>query len=608
MSYIGFDSEFLPAGRKGNPENVHSVQFSDGLNDNYFLESPEELKDWLRNRHRSLTEIFGFNMLCDLGAIKEWLGEKHVQVVKHRGKLVGKIQYSGCKVRVYDTRPLLVNFGLRRLEQVGTVVKVPKLPKPAFLGLRKWETPEEHEAFKNYAIQDAIITARATEWLIDQNGCDPRRHASAGTLAATFFNFPKRHKRAKGNRVAMPPIERTIAQSTYAGRSEMFVTGYNPFAYYNDVKSLYPCSIFATRALTISGVEPCEPDEITISTDLNNPNFGWLVGCFETHNRMWGLPIRAKQITYVNGKVTGMFHSFDVAAARAKTIWIAKAYRPTFDPSRDSAQQKFNQMLLNRVEGRLDSREARFAKAVLNSTYGKLGQSHPESPTTNFPAFTTILAHSHLIMSNLFDQCPTPILGMDTDSIFSATDMSGKYGDLTDGELSLPIIMEVKGKGELAAFRSKSYMMREEGKPITVYGRHCWHYFVEDYFKLWENPEFPFMTRIQVKHTLKTRQKAALKLPLGFWDEKPVKLTRQKVCDLLEADLKRARLTYDSYTLFESRKSVSSQPYNMDNLLFDPNFQYPPKSYESYPYLINNKFKIIKTEEGNYWFRLDNKP
>lgn len=183
---------------------------------------------------------------------------------------------------------------------------------------------------------------------------------------------------------------------------------------------------------------------------------------------------------------------------------------------------------------------------------------------------------------------------MDTDSIFSATDMSGKYCDLTDGELSLPILLEIKGKGELASFRAKTYMLREEGKPIRVYGRHAWHYVIEDYFRLWDNPEFPLKTRIDVKHTIKTRNKQALKLPLGFWAQKPVDLTCDKVSALLQADLKRARSTYDSYTLFEQRKSEPSQPYVMDDILFNPAFEYPPKSNEKFPHLVNNRFMIRK--------------
>jgi hypothetical protein len=597
MSYIGFDSEFLPTGTTGDPESVHSVQFSDGLNDHHFIESPDDLKRFLHNRHSKLKEIFGFNMLCDLGAIKEWLPSGSVEAVPYRGKLVGKIRYGSAHIRAYDTMPLLVNFGLRRLADVGDVVHVEKLEKPPFLGLRKWQTSSEYNHFKEYALTDAVITARATRWLIEENQCDPRIHASAGSLASEYFEFPKRHKREHA-RILMSPIERTIAQSTYAGRSEMFTTGYTPLAFYNDVKSLYPCSIFATRALTISGVEPCEPDDIPISADLNEKTFGWLVGCFETKNSMWGLPIQARQVTYIIGKVTGMFHTFDLAAAKAKPLWIAKAYKPTFDKERNPIQNKYDSMLLDRVEGRLNDKEARFSKAVLNSTYGKLGQSHPEALTTNYPAFSTILAHSHFLMSTLFDKCPTPILGMDTDSIFSATDMSGKYGDLTDGNLSLPIILEVKGKGELASFRAKTYMMRQEGKPIKVYGRHAWHYFIEDYFKLWENPNFPFKTRIDVKHTLKTKNKQALTLPLGFWAQKPVDLTETKVSELLKADLKRARSSYDSFSLFEQRKSQSSQPYFMDDILFNPTFEYPPKSNEKFPHLVNNRFKIRTLDEN----------
>jgi hypothetical protein len=179
---------------------------------------------------------------------------------------------------------------------------------------------------------------------------------------------------------------------------------------------------------------------------------------------------------------------------------------------------------------------------------------------------------------------------MDTDSIFSTTDMSGKHGELTDGKYILPLILENKGKGDLASFRAKTYMMRVEGKPIRVYGRHAWHYFIEDYFKLWENPQFPFMTRIDVRHTLRTRTKEALKLPLGFWNQKPVRLTRQKVSELLEADVKRKRNTYDSFKLFEERKSEASEPYIMDEILFDSDFNYPPKSVESFPYLEVNRF------------------
>jgi len=548
---------------------------------------------WLHNRRRTLIDIFGFNVLCDLGAMKEWLPPHSVEVVLYRGKIVGKIRYGSANIKVYDTQPLLLNFGLRRLADIGEIVGVEKLPKPPFLGLRKWETLQEHEAFKSYALNDAVITARAIKWLVEENRCDPRKHTSAGSLAAEYFSFPQRHKQQHG-RMLISPIERAIAQNTNAGRNEFFVCGYTANANYNDVKSLYPLSIVTTRALMIDGVTPCDPKDLCVHRDLRTASFGWLEGFFRTKNKLWGLPIRARQVTYVNGYVMGMFHTFDLAAARAETIFVAKAYKPTFNESRRKVHDLYASMLTRRLEGKMNEQESRFSKAVLNSTYGKLGQSHPEATTTNYPAFSTILAHSHLIMSNLFDECPTPILGMDTDSIFSTTDMSGKHGDLTEGEYSLPLIVENKGKGDLASFRAKTYMLRDHDNPIRTFGRHAWHYFIEDYFKLWENPQFPFMTRIDVKHTLKTKQKEALKLPLGFWNQKPVKLTKQKVSELLQADAKRKRISYDSFKLFEERKSESSEPYIMDEILFVPNFNYPPKSMERFPFLEINRFMTEK--------------
>jgi hypothetical protein len=79
-------------------------------------------------------------------------------------------------------------------------------------------------------------------------------------------------------------------------------------------------------------------------------------------------------------------------------------------------------------------------------------------------------------------------------------------------------------------------------------------------------------------------------LPLGFWKQKPVKLTKQKVSVLLQADAKRKRNTYDSFRLFEERKSEACEPSIMDEILLDSNFNYPPISVEKFQYLDVNRF------------------
>ncbi len=44
----------------------------------------------------------------------------------------------------------------------------------------------------------------------------------------------------------------------------------------------------------------------------------------------------------------------------------------------------------------------------------------------------------------------------------------------------------------------------------------------------------------------------------GFWKSKIVKLTQKKICTLLQADNKRIRESYDSFRLFQQRKSETS--------------------------------------------------
>jgi len=558
----GLDSEFLMSGRVKAPEDVHSVQFSFGSPENtVVLETARELKEWLHN-HRWVKIAYGFVILPDLGSIEEWLGEGHVSYRDRGSQLIGRIGYGGASITVYDARPLLQSFGLRRLEDCGRVVGFPKLAKPEWLGLRAWQNESEHEEFLKYAKADAIITSRIVAWLYERCGADPVLHASAGTLARDQFVLPKRLKRRK-RRVVLSPLERAVKNACYAGRSEGFTVGFTPSVVYNDVKSLYPCSVVVSKALQIVDVVPCRFSELAISDDLNETRYGWVEGIFETDNDLWGLPLRGTNNFYATGVIQGFYHTFDLASAKARVVDVAHCYKPVFRCS--EAHAKYADMLIRRIEGKMSKDENMLAKAVLNSLSGKLGQAHPIARTSNFFAYSTLLAHSHFVMSWLFDKCPSPILAMDTDSIFSQSDMSGKHFELTDGEYSIPIIMEVKGKGDLAFFRSKNYILKsKDGK--FVFGRHGWVYWLEDYLKLFDGVN-ELWTRVDVKHTLLTKQKEAQALAKGRWKTKPVKLDLAKIKSLLTADIKRMRPTFDSYQLVLGRKHVGSRAWNYEYVM-----------------------------------------
>jgi hypothetical protein len=341
------------------------------------------------------------------------------------------------------------------------------------------------------------------------------------------------------------------------------VTGYTQNAIYNDVSSLYPISIVATRALQIKGAKPCSLSDLAISDDLDEERYGWIEGDFMTKSDMWGMPVRGYRNYYMTGQISGLYSTFDIAAAKAEILNVKRCYTPTFREER-AEHDKYAELLMKKLEGKFSEEEKGYFKAILNAVSGKLGQAHPIGERSNFLAYNILLGHSHLIMSELFGKCSSQILAMDTDSIFSQQDMSGIWFKISDSERSFPVKMDIKGRGDLAFFRSKRYIMRGE---LSCFGAHGWRYFLEDYVKLFDGTLTELDTRIDIKHTLLTRQREALKMAKGRWRTRPEHLDLEKLKALLTADDKRNREEYDSYSLVMQKKSMQSQAWNLDDYM-----------------------------------------
>jgi hypothetical protein len=141
----------------------------------------------------------------------------------------------------------------------------------------------------------------------------------------------------------------------------------------------------------------------------------------------------------------------------------------------------------------------------------------------------------------------------------------GKWFDLSDGENTIPVILDSKGKGDLSFFRSKCYILK--GQEETVYARHAWNYFLEDFLKLSDGSITQLETRMDIKHTLLTRTKAAQEMSKGRWKTKPVTLLLGDLKSLLQADMKRKRETCDSYGLVMQKKSVPSHAWSFEELM-----------------------------------------
>jgi hypothetical protein len=556
-----FDSEFLASGRVNAPEDVHTIQFSDGI-DTTVCESADHLKMWLAN-HRHVKTLYGFVVLPDLGSVEEWLGSQSVKIRKRGVQTIGRVVYGSTRIAVYDTHPMAKSLGFKNLAQVGSFLGTPKHPKPDWLGKRKWHTSAEYEDFIEYAKADAVITSKFAEFLCTVYNADPAKYVSGGTIAKDVFKLPRRLKRVKQT-VQLSPLEAAVKTATFAGRSEGFHTGFIPNVYYNDVSSLYPTSIVATKCMRIRTIQPCSPSDIALTADLNETNYGWLEGVFATDNDLWGLPLRGKNNFYAIGnQIYGLFNSFDLAAAKAQVLHVLRAWKPIFRAP-DHYTRKYTQLLAQRLERKQTPEASMFSKAILNALSGKLGQSHPVGTTSNFFAYNTLLSHSHLTMSLLFDRCENDVLAMDTDSIFTHLNMTGKWFEVTDGEYTIPITVDVKGKGDLAFFRSKRYILKGEKDAV---GAHGWRYFIEDYLKMFNGDMTELLTRQDIKHTLMTREREALKLAKGRWRTKPVTLDLAKLKQLLTADPKRKRSTYDSYQLVMEHRSIASDAWNLDDLL-----------------------------------------
>ncbi len=281
-------------------------------------------------------------------------------------------------------------------------------------------------------------------------------------------------------------------------------------------------------------------------------------------------------------------------AAKATIVSVSKCMKPAFcyspehDHYADTTQSRVAKLASGRDKVRL--------KAVNNSLSGKLGQGDiedlkrkPASTTTNYPAYQHHLAYSHLVMSRLMDKCHSmggQVLAMDTDSIFSTVNMEGVHWRFATEGKSVIFRMDVKAHGDLAMFGSKRYIMKLSKEYMTAHpmedddsmtkgyatAHHAWIYRYEDFYKLFEAPDF-IDTRRDIKSTIDTNNSAMNDYVKGRWKSNPVQLSFEGLSEYCRADIKRVREgdlrsdgTQDSYSLVRDRRKAVSRAWNFQTL------------------------------------------
>jgi len=579
--YWAIDTEYLMSGR-ADEDDVHSLQVSDGYDRNHIFWNRDPFYDWLTKQRPRL--MYTWSARPEFGSLMAWelIGAKAFSRDMDRVQRFELTRPDGKKTLVLDIQPFFKELGFGSLDKAGrflselTSESLLKLEKPTYLGQRA-PTEAEKSYFAEYALQDARVTARAAEWFNEQMigrfmgakmaAKKLKPFYSFGTIAKNYFKLPQINVRMGRKTLVRVADQQIHDEATFAGRSEAFVTGYVGPAVYNDVSKLYPVSCVATDALRIKGVKPLDSSSLA---QLSKPNdlqpYGWISGVFKTDNDLWGLPVRGLQRNYyVTGAVYGIFHTFDLMAAKAEILEAHTAYVPNFREDK-AIHDEHAQLVQECLEKQMPKVEYLFFKGVTNSLSGKLGQSDPVSVYSNYPAYSTIVAKAHLIMSGLFDQAPKPIYGMDTDSIFSPVSMAAKYGELTDlnGEHSVPLLVDEKGRSDaygLIMFRSKHYYLNEESV-----AHHAWQPLYEDWLKIVQSLPESAEIRRQVKGTFKTRAAKAKELQIGRWYIENETVKTDQLVELFSADDKRVRSTYDSYSLARDRGSVGSRALTITEL------------------------------------------
>ncbi len=589
--FWSIDSEYLKEGRQDANDTI-CITASNGSarrKDNliWWWDEIDPFYGWLREHSRISKTLITWTLRPEYGSLASWglTGEYDEDLDKVQRCTI-EIPGTSKKLTVLDIQPFFKTMEnkerrLGSLEATGEFLAeyyqdptLRKLPKPEGLGER-FPTDEEKRVWARYAKHDAYVTARTVRFLAEEMlgkylpQVDFKRYYSFGTIAAAFFDFPRLHVKM-GKQVILRPNHREVRdQATFAGRSEAFWTGaILGENYYNDMTKQYPVCTVVTNALMMEDIQQLSDYEIQSLNGATIDDFetitgfpyGWLKGIFESDNELWGLPVRGKERNYyVTGRIPGLFHTYDLLAAKARPVEIWDGFKPKFNQKFKAVHDKYAGIAIKLVEGEVANWvEKQFLKGVTNSSTGRLGMDKPQpSTTTNFPAYNTIVARAHWEMSKLMDHAPKPILYMDTDSLFTLSPFEGVFGALTDltGEWSLPVKLGVKGRSDrLLIFRSKHYYQNDDS-----WGFHAWKPWYEDWFTIVKSLPPEIDVRADVKGTFHNRMKKALGLQVGRWFTERKTLQLTDLTRLFAADDKRSREDYDSYGLVREGKALGSK-------------------------------------------------
>jgi len=361
--------------------------------------------------------------------------------------------------------------------------------------------------------------------------------------------------------------------------------------FYCDVASLYPVSLIQTQAFLIRDVAETSfacRDKLLGKASwqqfyaVTGKPYGWILGDFKTDSDLWGLPIKQGENNwFVTGTLRNqLYHTLDLEAGSAEILRVDRVLIPEFDTRQASIDRmgKFETLTDKKLSHKCESElEEKCIKMTTNSAHGTLGQSDPHfAAHTNLPAYNTVLAQSHLYMSELFHKF-APIIYTDTDSFFVDKRIEGlirecsPYPTLPFQRLAtVPLKVDVKAQSKptgAVIFRGKMYGgLTFEGVDINAFS--AWHPKADNFAEiLAAKPTQSVTVEQQTSRKWLTKNKAARRLRVGGFYVQTVEWDLAQLKRIFRADSKRMRPTYDSYQLFLDRQSATSRSWTVDEAL-----------------------------------------
>lgn len=363
---IGFDTETYL--QNGEYKFLSAQFYNPQAKIRKFITDPEELRHFFSYKTRNCI-FLAFNCEYDFAVLYKVLAPYFNFFVLYnggrfiKGKIADNHKHSW---NFFDLQNIFPNWSLSK---VGELIKMPKIEKPDFLGLRKPKTESEWKYFKKYAMNDAKICYYAGLWLIQKFGT-----IKLTLPSLSFYVFNQKYKKAKIYPQISEEIEKKLRMAYKGGRSEVWIRGTpKQKIYVYDVVSLYPYIMSVSSFPTLA-------DGLKEKTDINLDNEGVARCTVEQDSQ---IPLLCERqftkegeykLIFPNGRFTGYFTYPELRVFEAlklgKIIKVHQAFecKETLPIFKEFINDYYKLK-------QTDKHNSAFWKIFLNSLYGKFGQN-----------------------------------------------------------------------------------------------------------------------------------------------------------------------------------------------------------------------------------------